>query len=80
MYRPRVRRLNKVNVAVSVPGAVPVDSILGSSYEQQISLSWREPLQTYGLIRQYEVRPRPRILGKVMCRLTEHNTPSVHEK
>ncbi|XP_029283146.1 receptor-type tyrosine-protein phosphatase mu-like isoform X6 [Cottoperca gobio] len=38
-----------------VPGAVPVDSILGSSYEQQISLSWREPLQTYGLIRQYEV-------------------------
>uniref|UniRef100_A0A3Q1IPH6 protein-tyrosine-phosphatase n=1 Tax=Anabas testudineus TaxID=64144 RepID=A0A3Q1IPH6_ANATE len=38
-----------------VPGAVPVDSILGSSYEQQISLSWREPLQTYGLIRQYEI-------------------------
>lgn len=45
-----------VNLSVSVPGAVPVDSILGSSYEQQISLSWREPLQTYGLIRQYEVR------------------------
>lgn len=39
-----------------VPGAVPVDSILGSSYEQQISLSWREPLQTYGLIRKYEVK------------------------
>ncbi|XP_041824051.1 receptor-type tyrosine-protein phosphatase mu-like isoform X10 [Melanotaenia boesemani] len=38
-----------------VPGAIPVDSILGSSYEQQISLSWREPLQTYGLIRQYEI-------------------------
>nr|XP_020515245.2 receptor-type tyrosine-protein phosphatase mu-like [Labrus bergylta] len=38
-----------------VPGAVPVDSIVGSSYEQQISLSWREPLQTYGLIRQYEI-------------------------
>uniref|UniRef100_A0AAQ4PJE8 protein-tyrosine-phosphatase n=1 Tax=Gasterosteus aculeatus aculeatus TaxID=481459 RepID=A0AAQ4PJE8_GASAC len=38
-----------------VPGAVPVDSVLGSSYEQQISLSWREPLQTFGLIRQYEV-------------------------
>ncbi|XP_047423779.1 receptor-type tyrosine-protein phosphatase mu-like isoform X8 [Mugil cephalus] len=38
-----------------VPGAVPVDSILGSSYEQQIGLSWREPLQTYGLIRQYEI-------------------------
>ncbi|XP_037311363.2 receptor-type tyrosine-protein phosphatase mu isoform X2 [Pungitius pungitius] len=38
-----------------VPGAVPLDSVLGSSYEQQISLSWREPLQTFGLIRQYEV-------------------------
>ncbi|CAB1420370.1 unnamed protein product [Pleuronectes platessa] len=38
-----------------VPGAVPVDSVVGSSYEQQISLSWREPLQTYGLIRQYEI-------------------------
>lgn len=43
------------DILVSVPGAVPVDSILGSSYEQQISLSWREPLQTYGLIRRYEV-------------------------
>uniref|UniRef100_A0A3P8WNM5 Protein tyrosine phosphatase receptor type M n=1 Tax=Cynoglossus semilaevis TaxID=244447 RepID=A0A3P8WNM5_CYNSE len=38
-----------------VPGAVPLDSVTGSSYEQQISLSWREPLQKYGLIRQYEV-------------------------
>uniref|UniRef100_A0A8D3BSY6 protein-tyrosine-phosphatase n=1 Tax=Scophthalmus maximus TaxID=52904 RepID=A0A8D3BSY6_SCOMX len=38
-----------------VPGSVPVESIVGSSYEQQISLSWREPLQTYGLIRQYEI-------------------------
>ncbi|XP_034415828.1 receptor-type tyrosine-protein phosphatase mu-like isoform X6 [Cyclopterus lumpus] len=38
-----------------VPGAVPLDSVLGSSYEQQISLSWREPLQTYGLMRQYEI-------------------------
>uniref|UniRef100_A0A8D0D236 protein-tyrosine-phosphatase n=1 Tax=Sander lucioperca TaxID=283035 RepID=A0A8D0D236_SANLU len=38
-----------------VPGAVPLDSVLGSSYEQQISLSWREPLQTYGVIRQYEI-------------------------
>lgn len=38
-----------------VPGPVPVESILGSSYEQQISLSWGEPLQTYGLIRRYEV-------------------------
>uniref|UniRef100_A0A673AGJ9 protein-tyrosine-phosphatase n=1 Tax=Sphaeramia orbicularis TaxID=375764 RepID=A0A673AGJ9_9TELE len=39
----------------AVPGAVPVDSIVGSSYEQQISLSWREPVHTYGLIRQYEI-------------------------
>uniref|UniRef100_A0A3Q3MTB0 protein-tyrosine-phosphatase n=1 Tax=Mastacembelus armatus TaxID=205130 RepID=A0A3Q3MTB0_9TELE len=38
-----------------VPGEVPVESIVGSSYEQQISLSWKEPLQTYGLIRQYEI-------------------------
>ncbi|KAF6722141.1 Receptor-type tyrosine-protein phosphatase mu [Oryzias melastigma] len=38
-----------------VPGAVPVESIQGRSYEEQISLSWREPLQTYGLIRQYEI-------------------------
>ncbi|XP_035981551.1 receptor-type tyrosine-protein phosphatase mu isoform X12 [Fundulus heteroclitus] len=38
-----------------VPGAVPEDSILGRTYEQQISLSWREPLNTYGLIRQYEI-------------------------
>ncbi|XP_023805671.1 receptor-type tyrosine-protein phosphatase mu isoform X7 [Oryzias latipes] len=38
-----------------VPGAIPVESIQGRSYEEQISLSWREPLQTYGLIRQYEI-------------------------
>ncbi|XP_037549958.1 receptor-type tyrosine-protein phosphatase mu [Nematolebias whitei] len=38
-----------------VPGAIPMDTVLGSSYEQQISLSWKEPLQTYGLIRQYEI-------------------------
>lgn len=33
-----------------------MESVLGSSYEQQISLSWREPLNTYGRIRTYEVR------------------------
>lgn len=38
-----------------VPGAVPLDSIVGSSYEQQISLTWREPLHTYGIIRLYEI-------------------------
>ncbi|XP_055007173.1 receptor-type tyrosine-protein phosphatase mu-like [Boleophthalmus pectinirostris] len=41
--------------AVAVPGAVPLDSIVGSSYEQHISLSWREPTHKYGIIRQYEI-------------------------
>lgn len=47
----------KLHLLPTVPGAVPVESVLGSSYEQQISLSWREPLHTYGRIRTYEVRP-----------------------
>ncbi|KAM6953435.1 receptor-type tyrosine-protein phosphatase mu-like isoform 2-T2 [Aplochiton taeniatus] len=38
-----------------VPSAVPVDSIQGSCYEEKISLRWREPLHTYGIIRQYEI-------------------------
>ncbi|KAM3860336.1 receptor-type tyrosine-protein phosphatase mu-like [Diretmus argenteus] len=38
-----------------VPGAVPVDSIQGSSYEQKIDLQWREPVYTYGIITQYEI-------------------------
>ncbi|XP_053717172.1 receptor-type tyrosine-protein phosphatase mu-like isoform X2 [Synchiropus splendidus] len=38
-----------------VPGPVPLESVLGSSYEQQIGLSWSEPLQKYGTIRQYEI-------------------------
>lgn len=53
--------MNSLNLSVLVPGAVPVDSILGSSYEQQISLSWREPLQTYGLIRKYEVNTQNQV-------------------
>ncbi|XP_077364711.1 receptor-type tyrosine-protein phosphatase mu-like isoform X8 [Festucalex cinctus] len=38
-----------------VPGAVPLASIGGSSYEQHIRVSWAAPLQTYGQIRHYEV-------------------------
>ncbi|XP_067290842.1 protein tyrosine phosphatase receptor type Ma isoform X4 [Pseudorasbora parva] len=38
-----------------VPGAVPIESIQGSTYEEKIALKWREPLQTYGRIKQYEV-------------------------
>nr|XP_054592187.1 receptor-type tyrosine-protein phosphatase mu isoform X3 [Nothobranchius furzeri] len=38
-----------------VPGPIPLDSVLGSSHEQQIGLSWREPMQTFGLIRHYEI-------------------------
>ncbi|XP_050960547.1 LOW QUALITY PROTEIN: protein tyrosine phosphatase receptor type Ma [Labeo rohita] len=38
-----------------VPGAVPQESIQGSTYEEKIALRWREPLQTYGIIKQYEI-------------------------
>uniref|UniRef100_A0A9J8A8Q3 Receptor-type tyrosine-protein phosphatase kappa n=1 Tax=Cyprinus carpio carpio TaxID=630221 RepID=A0A9J8A8Q3_CYPCA len=38
-----------------VPGAVPQESIQGNTYEEKIALRWREPLQTYGIIKQYEV-------------------------
>ncbi|XP_048858089.1 receptor-type tyrosine-protein phosphatase mu-like isoform X6 [Brienomyrus brachyistius] len=38
-----------------VPGAVSLDSIQSSTYEEKISLRWREPAQTYGIITQYEI-------------------------
>ncbi|XP_051543423.1 receptor-type tyrosine-protein phosphatase mu-like isoform X7 [Myxocyprinus asiaticus] len=38
-----------------VPGAVPLESIQGSTYEEKIAFKWREPVQTYGIIKQYEV-------------------------
>ncbi|XP_036445638.1 protein tyrosine phosphatase receptor type Ma isoform X9 [Colossoma macropomum] len=38
-----------------VPGAVPLESIEGSTYEEKIALKWREPIQTYGIIKQYEI-------------------------
>uniref|UniRef100_A0A3B3TK29 protein-tyrosine-phosphatase n=1 Tax=Poecilia latipinna TaxID=48699 RepID=A0A3B3TK29_9TELE len=39
----------------AVPGAVPLDSIQGSPYEEKIILKWREPAQTYGIITQFEI-------------------------
>jgi hypothetical protein len=39
----------------SVPGAVPTESIQGSTFEEKIFLQWREPTQTYGVITLYEV-------------------------
>ncbi|XP_053476551.1 receptor-type tyrosine-protein phosphatase mu-like [Ictalurus furcatus] len=38
-----------------VPGAVPPESIQGSTYEEKIALKWREPIKTYGIIKQYEI-------------------------
>lgn len=38
-----------------VPGAVPTESIQGSTFEEKIFLQWREPTQTYGVITLYEV-------------------------
>uniref|UniRef100_A0A8D0CLC0 protein-tyrosine-phosphatase n=1 Tax=Scleropages formosus TaxID=113540 RepID=A0A8D0CLC0_SCLFO len=38
-----------------VPGAVPLESIQGSTYEEKIALRWREPAQTYGIITLYEI-------------------------
>uniref|UniRef100_A0A6Q2XLI5 protein-tyrosine-phosphatase n=1 Tax=Esox lucius TaxID=8010 RepID=A0A6Q2XLI5_ESOLU len=38
-----------------VPGSVPLQSIQGSTYEEKIALRWREPVQTYGIIKQYEI-------------------------
>uniref|UniRef100_A0A3B4Y7T5 protein-tyrosine-phosphatase n=1 Tax=Seriola lalandi dorsalis TaxID=1841481 RepID=A0A3B4Y7T5_SERLL len=45
----------EVQTDEDVPGAVPLDSIQGSAYEEKIILKWREPAQTYGLITQYEI-------------------------
>uniref|UniRef100_A0A8C0LHT3 protein-tyrosine-phosphatase n=1 Tax=Canis lupus dingo TaxID=286419 RepID=A0A8C0LHT3_CANLU len=39
----------------AVPGAVPTESIQGSTFEEKIFLQWREPIQTYGVITLYEV-------------------------
>uniref|UniRef100_A0A452QVK8 Protein tyrosine phosphatase receptor type M n=1 Tax=Ursus americanus TaxID=9643 RepID=A0A452QVK8_URSAM len=38
-----------------LPGAVPTESIQGSTFEEKIFLQWREPIQTYGVITLYEV-------------------------
>lgn len=38
-----------------MPGAVPTESIQGSTFEEKIFPQWREPIQTYGVITLYEV-------------------------
>ncbi|XP_040209920.1 receptor-type tyrosine-protein phosphatase mu isoform X8 [Rana temporaria] len=38
-----------------VPGAVPLESIQSSTFEEKIFLQWREPAQTYGIITLYEI-------------------------
>ncbi|XP_063062823.1 protein tyrosine phosphatase receptor type Ma isoform X3 [Engraulis encrasicolus] len=38
-----------------VPGPVPLESIHGSTHEEKIDLKWQEPVQTYGIIKQYEI-------------------------
>uniref|UniRef100_A0A8C0LH05 protein-tyrosine-phosphatase n=1 Tax=Canis lupus dingo TaxID=286419 RepID=A0A8C0LH05_CANLU len=38
-----------------LPGAVPTESIQGSTFEEKIFLQWREPIQTYGVITLYEI-------------------------
>ncbi|XP_052451545.1 receptor-type tyrosine-protein phosphatase mu isoform X4 [Carassius gibelio] len=55
--REGVRESQELRVLTDedVPSAVPQESIQGSTYEEKISLRWREPLQTYGIIKQYEV-------------------------
>uniref|UniRef100_A0A3Q3GWK8 protein-tyrosine-phosphatase n=1 Tax=Kryptolebias marmoratus TaxID=37003 RepID=A0A3Q3GWK8_KRYMA len=45
----------EVQTDEDVPGAVPLESIQGSPYEEKIILKWREPAQTYGIITQYEI-------------------------
>lgn len=44
-----------LSTSFSVPGAVPTESIQGSTFEEKIFLQWREPTQTYGVITLYEV-------------------------
>uniref|UniRef100_A0A3Q3KC41 protein-tyrosine-phosphatase n=1 Tax=Monopterus albus TaxID=43700 RepID=A0A3Q3KC41_MONAL len=45
----------EVQTDEDVPGAVPLESVQGSAYEEKIILKWGEPEQTYGIITQYEI-------------------------
>ncbi|XP_078397143.1 receptor-type tyrosine-protein phosphatase mu isoform X5 [Cetorhinus maximus] len=38
-----------------VPGAIPIDSVQGSTFEEKIYLQWKEPIETFGIITLYEV-------------------------
>ncbi|KAI4810012.1 hypothetical protein KUCAC02_018862, partial [Chaenocephalus aceratus] len=44
----------EVQTDEDVPGAIPLESIQGSAYEEKIILKWREPAHTYGIIVQFE--------------------------
>nr|XP_033959899.1 receptor-type tyrosine-protein phosphatase mu-like isoform X6 [Pseudochaenichthys georgianus] len=45
----------EVQTDEDVPGAIPLESIQGSAYEEKIVLKWREPAHTYGIIVQFEI-------------------------
>ncbi|KAF3857986.1 hypothetical protein F7725_011187 [Dissostichus mawsoni] len=45
----------EVQTDEDVPGAIPLESIQGSAYEEKIILKWREPAHTYGIIVQFEI-------------------------
>lgn len=51
----RSERLLCVWSSPAVPGAIPLESVQGSAYEEKIILKWREPAHTYGIITQFEV-------------------------
>ncbi|XP_065115000.1 protein tyrosine phosphatase receptor type Ma isoform X2 [Paramisgurnus dabryanus] len=53
-----IKESEELNVLTDedVPGAVPLESIQGNTHEEKIALRWREPIQTYGIIKQYEIR------------------------
>lgn len=62
----------------TVPGAVPLESIQGSAYEEKIILKWREPAQTYGIITQYEVLTvASNVLKKLSTLSNSKQTPSI---
>uniref|UniRef100_A0A8C5I5J9 protein-tyrosine-phosphatase n=1 Tax=Gouania willdenowi TaxID=441366 RepID=A0A8C5I5J9_GOUWI len=45
----------EVQTDEDVPGAIPLESIQGSAYEEKIILRWREPSHTYGIITLFEI-------------------------
>lgn len=43
---------------LTVPGAVPSQSLRATPFEDRILLYWKEPSEPNGVIIQYEVRPK----------------------